>query len=106
MRACGLPVGMRVCVLPINANHDVAAIQELDLGEEQWAGKPIELKFTSFQNVSTLSLFVKENVTGDEDETTCISNLVVMGFTTALEGRKRSLEEQKAAQAGDWLNSK
>ena len=51
-------------------------------------------------------VFVKENVTGDEDETTCISKLVVMGFTTALEGRKRSLEEQKAAQAGDWLNSK
>jgi len=33
---------------------------------------------------------VKENVTGDEDEATCISKLVVMGFTTAGEGRKRS----------------
>ena len=58
------------------------------------------------QNVSTLSIFVKENATGDEEEATCISKLVVMGFTTAGEGRKRSAEEIKAAQAGDWLNPK
>jgi hypothetical protein len=41
------------------------------------------------KNVSTLSIFVRENATGDEEEPTCISKLVVMGFTTAGEGRKR-----------------
>jgi len=51
--------------------------------KENLAGKPIEMKFTSFQNVSTLSVFVKENATGDENETTCLSKLVVLGFTTA-----------------------
>ena len=41
-------------------------LQEVDITEENWAGKAIELKFTSFQSVSTLSLFIKENVSGDE----------------------------------------
>lgn len=48
----------------------------------------------------------EHGVAADPDEPTCISKVVVVGFTTAGEGRKRSLEEQKAASAGDWLNPK
>uniref|UniRef100_A0A7S4PAX8 PITH domain-containing protein n=1 Tax=Guillardia theta TaxID=55529 RepID=A0A7S4PAX8_GUITH len=80
--------------------------QEMELTDDLLDGRPLELKFTSFQNVSSLSILVKGNMSGDEDEPTIISKLSFLGFTTNIEGRKRTLEEQKAASAGDWLNPK
>eukprot|EP00960_Hanusia_phi_P076568 768580-Hanusia_phi.AAC.2 len=66
---------------------------------------------------NSLSVLVKGNMSGDEDEPTIINKLVFFGFSTAIEvrdkeehqrlsltkltgifqGRKRTLEEQKAA---------
>ena len=67
------------------------------------------------RSLASLSILVKGNMSGDEDEPTIISKLSFLGFTTNIEvsedkaedwrclefigwqGRKRTLEEQKAA---------
>jgi hypothetical protein len=56
----------------------IQAVQEIELKDEDVkAGKPFELRFVKFQNVTSLILFIKDNQ-GDT-ETTAFTQLELFG---------------------------
>lgn len=58
-------------------------VQQIELKPEDLAddAKPVQLKYVKFQNVNSLTIFVKDNQTGKE--TTRISQLVLIGSPVA-----------------------
>eukprot|EP00884_Botryococcus_braunii_P008134 jgi/Botrbrau1/17321/Bobra.0015s0069.1 len=63
--------------LGFNEATSFPAVQEFTLSEADLEGKPLQLKFVKFQNVTTLTIFIEDNQ-GDE-ETTKIQKIVVSG---------------------------
>jgi len=70
----------RNSTLDFDDAESTEAVQEIELTAADVAsGKPVELRFVKFQNVTSLILFVKDNQ-GDT-ETTAFSNLEIFGGT-------------------------
>lgn len=57
----------------------------------------------SFQNVQSLAIFIPGNQ--DDEETTKVSKIAILGETIQHTGLKRSEAEQKASSSADWLGS-
>jgi len=59
---------------------DEAATQDLELSEDDLSGtNPLALKFVKFQNVRSITVFLENNQ--DDEDTTKLSKLVLMGST-------------------------
>ncbi len=102
------PSSLKLFVNKVGLDFDSARsekpTQELTLAamNVRPGAKPCDLRFVLFQKVSTLDIFIPANQS--EGEVTTVSKLVLLGNTAnSHEGVKRSLEQQKAATAGDWL---
>jgi len=74
--SCDLTGWLRVCVR--SDAESATATQEIEFTPEDHEGLPKAVKFVSFQDTSSLTLFVQNNV-GDLDET-IIQTLVINGI--------------------------
>ena len=60
-----------------------------------------EVRFVNFQKVQELGIFIGGNQ--EDEETTVLSRLVVMGEAIEHSGLKRTADQQASATKADWL---
>jgi len=91
--------------LDFEGAEDEDPTQEIELDQDDLKkdAKPKPVKFVKFQKVSTLVIFVPEN--HDDADQTVIQGIQILGKSSIISGSKPSLAQQKAASAGDWLNT-
>jgi len=104
----GAPTGLSLFVNKIGLDFDSAKTdtptQVIELKPEDFtvgAGKPQQLRYVLFQNVSELTIFIPGNLGGGEE--TRLTKLTLHGTPILMEGTKRSKAEQEASSKGDWL---
>lgn len=100
------PKNLRLFVNKVGLDFDSAksdkATEDLVFSKaEVTAGTKKEVRFVNFQRVQQLGIFVSSNQ--DDEETTKIGKITILGETISHTGLKRSAEEQASATKGDWL---